>query len=142
MRKLSRELLTLPENDPRRIFEGEALLRRLTELGVLKEGEKRLDYVLGLTIQQFLERRLQTLFQKKGNIARSVHHSRVLVYSRHIKVGSQKVNIHSYLVKARNEDKISLASNSTLLADYKSGRTKRNKAKKAKAAEVKKEEDA
>ena len=47
MRKLSRELLTLPENDPRRIFEGEALLRRLTELGVLKEGEKRLDYEIG-----------------------------------------------------------------------------------------------
>ena len=142
IRKAARELLTLPENDHKRIFEGEALLRRLLELGVLKPEEKRLDYVLGLTIQQFLERRLQTLVAKSGTVATSVHMARVLVYSRHIKVGNQKVNVPSYLVKVKNENKISLSTNSSL-SGFKPGRTKKNKAKKAKAAtENKGEEEA
>mmetsp|Transcript_3786 Transcript_3786/g.4705 ORF Transcript_3786/g.4705 Transcript_3786/m.4705 type:complete len:103 (+) Transcript_3786:34-342(+) len=50
LRKAARELLTLDSNDPRRIFEGDALIRRMVRLGLLKENEKKLDYVLGLTI--------------------------------------------------------------------------------------------
>jgi len=58
LRKAARVLLTLPEKDPRRLFEGEALIRRMVRLGLLKESERKLDYVLGLTIAQFMERRL------------------------------------------------------------------------------------
>ncbi len=57
-RKAARELLTLDERDPRRLFEGDALIRRMVRLGVLKENERKLDYVLGLTLSQVLERRL------------------------------------------------------------------------------------
>merc|ERR1712071_152893 len=71
--KAARVLLTLPEKDPRRIFEGEALIRRMVRLGLLKESERKLDYVLGLTIAQFMERRLQTLVMKR-KIGHSVHH--------------------------------------------------------------------
>lgn len=39
---------------------GNALLRRLVRIGVLDEGRMKLDYVLGLKIEDFLERRLQT----------------------------------------------------------------------------------
>jgi len=42
------------------IFPGNALLRRLVRIGVLDEGRMKLDYVLGLKIEDFLERRLQT----------------------------------------------------------------------------------
>jgi len=42
------------------IFLGNALLRRLVRIGVLDEGRMKLDYVLGLKIEDFLERRLQT----------------------------------------------------------------------------------
>merc|ERR1712076_55089 len=62
-RKASRDLLTLEERDPRRLFEGNALLRRLGRIGVLDEGRMKLDYVLGLKIEDFLERRLQTSVQ-------------------------------------------------------------------------------
>merc|ERR1711957_1155322 len=47
LRKAARVLLTLPEKDPRRLFEGEALIRRMVRLGLLKESERKLDYVLG-----------------------------------------------------------------------------------------------
>jgi len=86
LRKAARELLTLDEEDPRRIFEGDALIRRIVKLGLLKENERKLDYVLGLTTNQFMERRLQTLVAQK-KIASSVHHARVMIRQRHISVG-------------------------------------------------------
>merc|ERR1712131_388441 len=46
--------------DRKRLFEGNALLRRLVRIGVLPEDQMKLDYVLGLKIENFLERRLQT----------------------------------------------------------------------------------
>lgn len=42
------------------IYTGNALLRRLVRIGVLDESRMKLDYVLGLKIEDFLERRLQT----------------------------------------------------------------------------------
>lgn len=60
VRKAARELLTREERDERRLFEGNALLRRLVRIGVLTEDKMKLDYVLGLKIEDFLERRLQT----------------------------------------------------------------------------------
>ena len=49
LRKAARELLTLDDTDPRRIFEGNALIRRIARLGLLGKNERKLDYVLGLT---------------------------------------------------------------------------------------------
>merc|ERR1712032_1235291 len=57
LRKTARELLTLPEDDPKRIFDANAL-----------------------------ERRLQTLVFKLG-LAKSIHHARILIKQRHIRVG-------------------------------------------------------
>ena len=84
IRKRARELLTLPEKDSRRLFEGNALLRRLVRIGVLDEGRMKLDYVLGLKVEDFLERRLQTQVFKLG-LAKSIHHARVLIRQRHIR---------------------------------------------------------
>jgi len=44
----------------------------MVRLGLLKDSERKLDYVLGLTIAQFLERRLQTLVMKR-KLASSIH---------------------------------------------------------------------
>lgn len=60
------------------MFEGDALIRRIVKLGLLKEGERKLDYVLGLNVDQFMERRLQTVICGV-NKAKSVHHARVLI---------------------------------------------------------------
>ena len=56
----------------------------MIRLGVLKENEKRLDYVLGLTVPLFLERRLATKVFR-SNSAKSMHEARVKIYQRHIK---------------------------------------------------------
>lgn len=53
-------MLTLDPKDPKRLFEGPALLRRMTRFGLLAEDEKELDFVLQLTTEKMLERRLQT----------------------------------------------------------------------------------
>ena len=84
VRKAARELLTLDERDGRRLFEGNALLRRLVRIGVLEEEKMKLDYVLGLRVEDFLERRLQTQVFKLG-LAKSIHHARVLIKQRHIR---------------------------------------------------------
>lgn len=70
--------------DTKRLFEGEALMRRMYKYGLLEESQNKLDYVLALMPADFLERRLQTLVFKLG-LAKSIHHARVLIRQRHIR---------------------------------------------------------
>lgn len=126
LRKAARELLTLDQNDPRRAFEGDALIRRIVKLGLLKENERKLDYVLGLTINQFMARRLQTLVAQR-KLANSVHHARVMIRQRHIAVGKQLVNIPSFMVRVSSEQHIQIAPTSV----YKTGAMGRMKKKRA-----------
>lgn len=111
IRKAARILLTRDEKDETRIFQGEALLRRMQRLGLLNENERKLDYVLGLTVAKFMERRLQTKVFKL-QIARSYHHARVLIRQRHIRVGRQICNVPSFLVRTDSEKHIDFAATS------------------------------
>lgn len=130
LRKAARELMTLDNNDPRRIFEGDALIRRIVKLGLLSSEQKKLDYVLGLTTNQFMERRLQTFVSQK-KLANSVHHARVRIRQRHLCVGRQMVNIPSFMVSKQSESHISLAPTSVFVTG-KPGRVQRKKAGGAK----------
>jgi len=111
LRKAARSLLTLPAKDPKRIFEGAALLRRMSRYGLLADDELELDYVLQLTTQKLLERRLQTKVFKQG-LAKSIHHARVLIRQRHIRVGNQLVNVPSFNVRTTSEKHIDFSTNS------------------------------
>lgn len=53
-------------------------------LGLLAENETKLDFVLSLTLEKFLDRRLQTRVFQAG-LAKSIHHARVLIKQRHIR---------------------------------------------------------
>ncbi|GAB5592927.1 ribosomal 40S subunit protein S9B [Umbelopsis nana] len=129
IRRAARELLKLDEKDPRRLFEGNALIRRLVRIGVLDESRMKLDYVLGLKIEDFLERRLQTQVFKLG-LAKSIHHARVLIRQRHIRVGKQIVNIPSFIVRLDSQKHIDFA----LTSPYGGGRAGRVKRKRAKSS--------
>eukprot|EP00501_MAST-03F_sp_TOSAG23-6_P000662 GSMAST32.ASY1.ANO1.687.1 assembled CDS len=89
IRKTARQLLTLDDKDPKRIFEGHSLMRRLVRYGLLGEDERKLDYVLQLGTQKLLQRRLQTLVAKLGH-AKSIHHARVIIRQRHVRVDSER----------------------------------------------------
>ena len=125
LRNAARVLLTLDEKDPKRIFEGDAIMRRMRNYGLLDETQDKLDYVLALGPEQFLERRLQTLVFKLG-LAKSVHHARVLIRQRHIRVGKQIVNVPSFLVRTDSQKHIDFALNSPL-GGGRPGRVKRKR---------------
>ncbi|CAI2163067.1 11387_t:CDS:2 [Funneliformis geosporum] len=129
IRRAARELLTLDDKDPRRLFEGNALIRRLVRIGVLDETKMKLDYVLALKIEDFLERRLQTQVFKLG-LAKSIHHARVLIRQRHIRVGKQIVDIPSFIVRLDSQKHIDFA----LTSPYGGGRPGRVKRKRQRSA--------
>ncbi|OCF35149.1 40S ribosomal protein S9 [Kwoniella heveanensis CBS 569] len=129
IRRAARELLKLDDKDPKRLFEGNALIRRLVRIGVLDDSRMRLDYVLALKTEDFLERRLQTQVFKLG-LAKSVHHARVLIRQRHIRVGKQIVNVPSFVVRLDSQKHVDYS----LKSPYGGGRPGRVKRKRAAAA--------
>ncbi|EAW60405.1 hCG41114, isoform CRA_b [Homo sapiens] len=87
----------------------------------------KLDYILGLKIEDFLERRLQTQVFKLG-LAKSIHHARVLIRQRHFRVRKQVVNIPSFIVRLDSQKHIDFS----LCSPYGGGRPGRVKRKNAK----------
>merc|ERR1719377_140700 len=110
-----------------------ALIRRLIRIGVLDEQRMRLDYVLALKVEDFLERRLQTQVFKSG-LAKSIHHARVLIRQRHIRVGKQIVNVPSFVVRLDSQKHIDFSLTSPY-GGARAGRVKRKRAKAAAAAQ-------
>merc|ERR1711922_64934 len=139
IRKASRELLNLDEKDPKRLFEGNALLRRLVRIGVLDESKMKLDYVLSLKIEDFLGRRLQTQVFKLG-LSKSIHHARVLIRQRHIRVRKQLVNIPSFIVRLDSQKHIDFALRSPF-GGGRAGRVKRKNSRKGQGGDEAEEDD-
>jgi len=65
-----------------------------------------LEDVLGLTVRDILERRLQTQVYKKG-LARTIKQARQLIVHGFIAVDGRTVSRPGYLVTADEEDKLS-----------------------------------
>ena len=124
IRNSARNLLTLEEDDEKRMFDETALMNRMKKYGLLEQTEDKLDYVLALKPQDMLERRLQTLVFKLG-LAKSIHHARVLIRHRHIRVGKQIVNIPSFMVRTESQKHIDFA----ITSPYGGGRPGRKKRK-------------
>jgi small subunit ribosomal protein S9e len=119
--------MTLDPKDPKRLFDGSALLRRMERYGLLGDEQRELETVLQLTTQKILSRRLQTKVYKQG-LAKSIHHARVLIRQRHIRVGRQLVNVPSFLVRTESEKHIDFATTSPLSNSGRPGRLARKRA--------------
>jgi small subunit ribosomal protein S4 len=102
IRRLARNLLG--SHGEQAEDEENKLLGKLQKLGLLK-GEADLDSVLGLNIEDVLERRLQSLVHRKG-LAKSPKHARQLVVHGHIRVGGRRITSPSYLVPIEQEETI------------------------------------
>lgn len=82
------------------------LIKKLNKLGLLDE-KAGLDDVLSLTVENILERRLQTIIFKKG-LANSPKHARQLITHGHVFIEGKRILYPSYLTKREEEDKITV----------------------------------
>ena len=86
------------------------LLSRLKKLGVLQDTAV-LDDVLDLSLEDLLERRLQTLVFRK-TLTKTVHQSRQLVTHGHITLDNRRVTVPGYLVSREEEKTLAYAADS------------------------------
>lgn len=96
MRQKAKKLIKASEE------EKEALFEQLQKIGLQVES---IADVLGLDKTDYLERRLQTIVKNKG-IATTIKTARQMITHKKILVDGKVVNIPSYIVPVKLEDKI------------------------------------
>jgi len=89
--------------------EQQQLLSKLFKYN-LAQKDTTLDQILGLKIEDILERRLQTIVFKK-NLAKSVKQARQFITHGFIAIENRKVTVPSYLVSRDEENKITIKEN-------------------------------
>jgi len=89
------------------------LLTHLGRLGLIQSGQGTLDDVLSLTVENVLERRLQTLVWKRG-LAKSPYQARQLISHGHIALNNRRVTVPSYLVSPLEEGSLKYSEGSAL----------------------------
>lgn len=111
-----------------RELEQKQLIEKLKSLGLLKTNIT-LESVLGLTLKDILERRLQTIVFRKG-LALTANQARQFIIHQHICIGNQKINVPSHLVKIEEESKITYSAGSPLTKEAHAEMVKLKKTKK------------
>jgi small subunit ribosomal protein S4 len=91
------------------------LITRLKKLGILDETAV-LDNVLDLSIEDLLERRLQTIVFRKG-LTRTIFQSRQLITHGHVNIGNRRVTVPSYIVSKEEENQVVYSPQSTLVKE-------------------------
>jgi small subunit ribosomal protein S4 len=100
-RRMARDLEAKKDKEKEKV-----LLRKLINLGVLNEGAT-LDDVLGLSLKNFLDRRLETIIFSKS-LANSAKQSRQFITHGHVSIGGKKITYPSYLVLKNDESNINV----------------------------------
>jgi small subunit ribosomal protein S4 len=109
-RGIARSLIGKPAEERKKMEE--EILARLKKLGVLQETAV-IDEVLDLTIEDLLERRLQTIVFHKG-MGKTIHQCRQLITHGHIAIGNRRVTVPSYVVTKEEESLITYSPKSAL----------------------------
>jgi len=86
------------------------IIRKLAQRGMVMENS-RIEDVLTLTIEDMLERRLQTFVFRSG-MANSLYQARQLITHGHIAIGGRKVTSPSYNVKVSDEETLDFSQSS------------------------------
>ncbi len=101
-RRNAKQVLALPLEQ--RAAKEKELIDSLIRIGVMR-GNPSLNEVLSLTIEAFLERRLQTIVWRK-NLANTIKQSRQFITHGHVSVNGTKMTVPSYLVTKNEEASI------------------------------------
>jgi small subunit ribosomal protein S4 len=104
-RGIARSLLGMTTQQ-REVLEKQ-LLARLNRLGILPETAV-LDNVLDMSLEDILERRLQTIVFRNG-MAKSIYQARQLITHGHVAISNRRVFSPSYLVLRDEEANITFA---------------------------------
>ena len=112
-RGIARSLIGKPAEERTKI-ENE-LLARLKKQGILAETSA-LDNVLDLSIEDILERRLQTIVFRKG-LTRTIFQARQLITHGHIIIGNRRVTVPSYTVAKAEEDQVMYSPQSAIATE-------------------------
>jgi len=98
-RRMARELAAKKNKEKEKV-----LINKLVKMGLLEKGAD-LDDVLSLTVENVLERRLQTIIFKKGLTTTPKQARQFIVHGKVI-LDERKISYPSYLVVKEEEDKI------------------------------------
>jgi small subunit ribosomal protein S4 len=109
-RGIARTLVS--QNSEQRAKMENELLAQLKKKGILQETAV-LDNVLDLTIEDILERRLQTIVFRKG-LARTSFQARQIITHGHISIDGRRVTIPGYIVPKEEEPKIAYSAESAI----------------------------
>ena len=124
--------------EPQSEIEKIQLLTRLNKLGLLSK-EAVLEDVLGLTIKDLLELRLQTLVCRKG-FAKSMKQARQFIVHGHVAIGGKKITSPAYIVPSEEVPTISFVATSALAdAEHPERKIEKTKVVKQKPIEKRKE---
>jgi len=86
------------------------VIKKLIKTGVLPENAT-LDDILNLSVDSFLERRLQTIVYRQG-LSNTLGEARQMIVHGHIAIDGRRVTVPGYIVKRGEESGISYYKNS------------------------------
>jgi len=108
IRRRAREMLSMDAVE--RANEERVLLSKFYSLGLLPE-RANLDDVLELTVQDLMERRLQTVVLRKGMV-KSLFQARQLITHGHISIDGRKTKSPGHFVTREEEEKLDYSERS------------------------------
>lgn len=107
----AKKLITTRTNQA--IKERDQLLKKLASLGLVGQTAK-IEDILGLTLNNVMDRRLQTILVKK-HLARSLDQARQFITHQHVMIADKKITSPSYMVRVAEEKDIQFSSSSSLI---------------------------
>ena len=110
------------------LLEKQNLITRLQKYGFVST-DASIDQILGLTLKDIMNRRLQTIVLKKG-LASTVSQARQMITHKHVLVGEKKISSPSYLVSLEEEATIAFATSSGFFKEDHPERVKKAQPKK------------
>lgn len=97
--RMAKKLIAKPDEE-----EKKKLFEKIEKLGILEKVES-LDDILGLTVEDILKRRLQSVLYLRG-LTKTCKQARQLITHGHVRIKERKVTFPSYLVPKDEEQEI------------------------------------
>lgn len=115
--------------------ESKVLIEKVLKMGVLAKANPALEDILGVELNNILQRRLQTLVVKKG-FANTIKQARQFITHGHITLNGRKIISPNYVVTIAEEAAIMFRPTSSLNSTFK--RAERREEREAREAQEKK----